>query len=64
MLGTTADNGDSEDKDPVARSSNRVAAVVALFPPTNLKELLGLRKQFPALDFAPEKSDSVSPLLH
>jgi acetyl esterase/lipase len=36
LLGTTGDSGDPSAADPVLRESNRVAAVVANFPPTDL----------------------------
>ena len=36
MLGTTGDDGDASDKDPINRVSSRVAAVAALVPPTDL----------------------------
>lgn len=71
MLGTTADNGDAGSKDVVLKQSNRVAAVVALFPPTDLrgwttdppeaiKKLPGLK---PPLSFDAKKEPSVSPIL-
>jgi acetyl esterase/lipase len=34
VLGTTGDDGDKQSKDPVLQHSSRVAAVVALYPPT------------------------------
>lgn len=37
MLGTTGDDGDPNAKDEVLRQSSRVAAVVALYPPTDLR---------------------------
>ena len=46
----------------------RVAAVVAVFPPTDLGPYVELnsprREQFPALRFEPSRADSVSPLKH
>jgi acetyl esterase/lipase len=36
MLATTGDDGDANAKDEVLRQSDRVAAVVALFPPTDI----------------------------
>jgi acetyl esterase/lipase len=64
MLGTASDDGDksSKDKDDVDRTSDRVAAVVAYFPPVDLREWVG-DKRFPALDFDPKQAESVSPLL-
>ncbi len=64
MLGTTADAGNAGAADPIDRASNRVAAVVAYFPPVILSEFLDLKDRFPALDFDPKLADSVSPLLH
>lgn len=63
MLGTTADEGSQEAKDEIDRSSDRVAAVVAYFPPVDLRDILYLKDRFPALDFDPKLAESVSPLL-
>ena len=64
MLGTTADKGQPKAIDPVKQMGNRVAAVVAYFPPTDLRDIVGPSKPFPALDFDPKLAESVSPLLH
>ena len=63
MLGTAADDGDPGARDPAARPSDRVAAVVAQFPPVDLRELVGPNENFPALDFAPAAAASVSPVV-
>jgi acetyl esterase/lipase len=63
MLGTASDEGDKNAKDEVERASNRVAAVVAYFPPVDLREWVG-DKRFVALHFEPKLAESVSPLLH
>ncbi len=42
----------------------RVAAVVAYFPPVDLQPITGPNDRFPALDFDPELSDDISPLLY
>jgi acetyl esterase/lipase len=63
MLGTTSDEGDSKSQDPIERSGNRVAAVVAYFPPVDLRQWVG-DKRFEALHFDPKLAESVSPLLH
>ena len=63
MLGTTADDGDGKAEDPIARTSNRVAAVVAYYAPVDLREWVG-DKRFAALHFDPALAESVSPLLH
>ncbi|MHC4519893.1 MAG: alpha/beta hydrolase fold domain-containing protein, partial [Planctomycetota bacterium] len=53
MLATTADEGDPNAKDEISRTSSRVAAVVAFFPPTDLRPLVEpdspYPTQFPAL---------------
>ncbi len=64
MVGLDADAGDAQSGDPVLRGDNSVAAVVAYFPPVDLRELTGPSERFPALDFAPDQSASVSPILH
>jgi dipeptidyl aminopeptidase/acylaminoacyl peptidase len=68
MLGTTSDKGDPDSKDEVKRVSNRVAAVVAYFPPTDLrpyvKEGNPYVKNFPALGFDPNDANDFSPLMH
>jgi acetyl esterase/lipase len=72
MLATTADDGDPAAKDEVLRKSDRVAAVVALYPPTDIsdwvtnppeaiKKIAALK---PPLTFDPKKAPEVSPLLH
>ena len=38
LLGTTADGGNSKAKDKILRHSNRVAAIVAVCPPSDLRE--------------------------
>jgi acetyl esterase/lipase len=63
MLGTTGDEGDQNAQDPIDRGGNRVAAVVAYFPPVDLREWVG-DKRFEALHFDPKLAESVSPLLH
>ncbi|MBX3438833.1 MAG: alpha/beta hydrolase [Planctomycetaceae bacterium] len=64
MLGTTSDEGNANADDEIDRQSNRVAAVVAYFPPTKLDEFFHLTPNFPALDFDHALADSVSPLTH
>ena len=67
MLGTTGDDGNPDGKDPLEKVSDRVAAVVAIFPPTELKSYLEsekYRQQFPALQFDAGQWKTVSPLEH
>ena len=65
VLGTSSDNGDNKSNDEVERVSDRVQAVVAYYPPVDLREWVGkLTDKFPALGFDPKLAESVSPLLH
>ncbi len=54
--------------DKKAADAPHVAAVVAVFPPTDLVPYVDLknplREQFPALKFDPEKAPEYSPLMH
>jgi acetyl esterase/lipase len=63
MLGTTADDGNPAAADPVEKVGNRVAAVTAFYPPTDLAGYIGDRR-FPALHFPADESDANSPLKH
>ncbi len=64
MLGTASDNGDANSKDEVLRVSDRVAAVVAYFPPTDIRPWINKLDDYPALNFEEEKGTACSPLLH
>jgi acetyl esterase/lipase len=64
MLGTASDEGKKDATDAVGKTSNRVAAVVAYFPPVDLREWVGPNDKFPALEFDPQLAESVSPVLH
>lgn len=64
MLALASDAGDADSEDPIERASNRVAAVVANFPPTDLRGMSGENERFPALEFEEEKEASVSPIVH
>jgi acetyl esterase/lipase len=64
MLGTTADDGTADAKEDIDRMPDRVAAVVAYFPPVDLRESVGPSDEYPALDFDPKLAESVSPVLH
>lgn len=62
ILGTQSNDKGKPETDP------RVAAVVAIFPPTDLAPYVEpgnpRREQFPALKFDPKKAADVSPLMH
>lgn len=50
--------------DPLMGVSNRVAAVVAYFPPVDLRQMVGRGgERFPALDFDKDEAAAVSPIL-
>ena len=63
MLGLDPDAGDSQSRDEVLRGASGVAAVVAWFPPVDLRGWTGPSKEFPALEFADDLAASVSPIL-
>jgi len=64
MLGTACDDGDPNSKDEVLCVSDRVAAVVAYFPPTDIRPWINKLPDYPALNFEEEKGSVYSPLLH
>jgi acetyl esterase/lipase len=63
MLGTASDEGKKDSKDDVEHASDRVAAVVAYFPPVDLRQWVG-DKRFPALHFDEKLAESVSPIVY
>ncbi len=68
VLGTTSDEGSPKEKDEVLQNSDRVAAVVAYYPPTDLREFVDEKSsyyhRFPALQFDADLADDFSPVLH
>jgi acetyl esterase/lipase len=63
MLGLASDNGKPESKDPLEHVSSSVKAVVAYYPPVDLRRMTGPSKRFPALDFDNALAADISPLL-
>ncbi len=71
LLATTADDGDPQAKDAVLRQSDRVAAAVALYPPTDIstwvtnppEEIKKIPALKPPLTFDEKKAPDYSPLL-
>ena len=72
MIGLASDNGDPAAKEDFMKESDRVAAVVAYFPPVDLRLLArGLNPppsgtvldRFPALNFEKEKAADYSPIV-
>lgn len=57
MLGL-APAGSSENS-----PSGLIAAVVAYFPPVDIRQSVGPSRRFPALDFEPSQAPSISPIL-
>jgi dienelactone hydrolase len=72
ILATTADAGNKDATEEFEKGTDRVAAVVACFPPTDLKRFVefhkkinpGVLKQTPALDLSEEQYREFSPLDH
>lgn len=68
VLGTTADDGNPKAEDPVLRTSDKVQAVVAYYPPTDLRPWVNpssaYNKNYPALRFDTAKGPDYSPVLH
>ena len=68
MLGTTGDDGDPKAADEVLRTSDRVAAVVAYCPPTDIRPWTrpssSYYQNYPALRFDTAKAGDYSPRLH
>ncbi len=62
VAGLMADDGDPAAENPLERSGNRVRAVVAYFPPTDLDVLLAGRPRQGAIDFDEGLRASVSPV--
>jgi acetyl esterase/lipase len=69
VLGMASDNGDPAAEEPFMRESNRVASVVAYYPPVDLRSWARGRmlptegQRFPALNFEKEKAADISPIL-
>ena len=62
MLGLDPDAGNAQARDAVLRGPSGVAAVVAWFPPVDLRGWTGPSERFPALDFPSAQAPSVSPI--
>jgi acetyl esterase/lipase len=69
VLGMASDAGDASAEEPFMRESNRVASVVAYFPPVDLRTMARGAvpategQRFPALNFEKEKAADISPIL-
>ena len=68
VLGTSSDKGNLAAPDPVLKTTDRVAAVVAYYPPTDLRPWVTdvnspYYKNYPALRFDTKQAAACSPLL-
>jgi acetyl esterase/lipase len=69
MLGMASDEGDPKEQEPFMRESDRVASVVAYFPPVDLRTMARGQvaatpgQRFPALNFDKDKAAAISPIL-
>ena len=63
MLGLASDHGMSDGRDEVSRTPSRVAAVVAYYPPVDIRRMVGPSRRFPALDFPDSLAAGISPIL-
>lgn len=63
MLGLNGDDGDPAAEDPVLRGASRIKAVVAYYPPVDLRRMTGPNDRFPALDFPVDQAAAISPIL-
>ncbi len=62
VAGVMADDGDPAATTPLERSGNRVAAIVAYFPPTDLDVLLAGRERSGTIDFDESLRAAISPV--
>lgn len=70
MIGLASDSGDPAAREDFMKESDRVQAVVAYFPPVDLRPLArglnppaGVLDRFPALNFEKEKAADYSPIV-
>ena len=64
MVGLDSDDGLPDSADEVLRQDNRIAAVVANYPPVDIRNSVGTRLgRFPALDFDKDLAAAISPIL-
>ncbi|MFQ5705358.1 MAG: prolyl oligopeptidase family serine peptidase [Gemmatimonadales bacterium] len=63
MLGLAWDSGVGDAADQAPGEPAHVAAVVAYYPPVDLRPLVGPSERFPALEFADSLAPAISPIL-
>ena len=71
MLGTASDNGVAGGEEAFLSEANRIASVVAYYPPVDLRQMargatntFDPDQRFPALNFDRDRAAEFSPLLH
>ena len=62
MLGLASDEGNPDAEDPVLKTSNKINAVVAYFPPVDLTEIVDAESDYDALRFEVELASQYSPI--
>jgi len=62
-IGLRAEGADGSPQDGANPRDNQVRAIVAYYPPVDIRPLVGPSERFPALDFDPELSAGISPIL-
>ncbi|MDP3736195.1 MAG: alpha/beta hydrolase, partial [Hyphomonadaceae bacterium] len=63
MLGLNGDDGDASAADPVLKGASRIKAIVAYYPPVDIRPITGPSERFPALDFPAAQAAAISPIL-
>lgn len=63
VLGNNGSDGDPHAEDPLMRVPTRMAAVVAYYPPVDVRQWRGPSERYPALDFPEKDSERISPIL-
>ena len=69
VIGTASDDGDPSAEDSVLRASNRVAAIVAYYPPVDVRQWVrgtdpDNDNEGSPVNFDPADAPAVSPILH
>ncbi|MGD2047183.1 MAG: alpha/beta hydrolase [Gemmatimonadota bacterium] len=63
VLGNNGSDGDPHAEDPLMQVPTRMAAVVAYYPPVDVRQWRGPSERFPALDFPEKDAERISPIL-
>lgn len=63
VAGLMADDGDPSAANPTERAGNRLRAIVAFCPPTDMRRFIAFKKRNPALRYDDALAPSISPVL-